>query len=372
MRFSIAFAAGLLALPPAAGAQTFKSSAGDLKVETVVGGLASPWALAFLPDGRMLVTEKAGRLRIATPDGKLTPPLGGVPKVAASGQGGLHDVIADRNFAQNKTIYFCFAEPAGGGARTSMARATLGEGKLDDVKVIFQQDGPLSSGNHFGCRIVQASDGSLFLTQGDHFTYRDEAQNLANHIGKIVRVTPDGEVPKDNPFVGRSDARPEIYALGVRNIWRLSFDRKTGDLWAGEVGQNIWEEVNLITRGGNYGWNPRESFHRFKNGAGPGPEFIEPLWEYHHLVGKSITGGNVYRGKVKELEGYYIYADYVTGRIWGLKYDTAAKKVLANREIFGSVSPVITFGEDQSGELYFCTVNGAIFRFTEIETPAAK
>src|SRR5262245_15454868 len=115
----------LAALPTIAPAQTFKSSAGDLKVETVVGGLANPWALAFLPDGRMLVTERPGRMRIATPDGKLTPPLGGVPKVFASGQGGLHDVMLDRNFAQNRTIYFCFAEPEGGGARTAMARATL-------------------------------------------------------------------------------------------------------------------------------------------------------------------------------------------------------------------------------------------------------
>ncbi len=254
MRFVIAFAAGLLALPPAAGAQTFKSSAGDLKVETVVGGLSHPWALAFLPDGRMLVTEKSGRLRIATPDGKLTPPLGGVPKVAASGQGGLHDVIADRNFAQNKTIYFCFAEPASGGARTSMARATLGEGKLDDVKVIFQQDGPLSSGNHFGCRIAQTSDGNLFLTQGDHFTYRDDAQNLANHIGKIVRIAPDGSVPKDNPFVGRNDARPEIWSYGHRNSQGAAIHPATGKLWMHEHGPQGGDEVNIPEKGKNYGW----------------------------------------------------------------------------------------------------------------------
>jgi glucose/arabinose dehydrogenase len=254
MRYSIALAAGLLALPTAGGAQTFKSSAGDLKIETVVGGLANPWALAFLPDGRMLVTEKAGRLRIATPDGKLTPPLGGMPKVAASGQGGLHDVIADRNFAQNKTIYFCFAEPATGGARTAMARATLGEGKLDDMKVIFQQEGPLSSGNHFGCRIVQAADGNLFLTQGDHFTYRDDAQNLANHIGKIVRVAPDGSVPKDNPFVGRSGAKPEIWSYGHRNSQGAAIHPATGKLWEHEHGPQGGDEVNIPEKGKNYGW----------------------------------------------------------------------------------------------------------------------
>src|SRR6185436_17171223 len=212
MRFSIALAAGLLALSSAADAQTFKSSAGDLKVETVVGGLSHPWALAFLPDGNMLVTERPGRMRIATPDGKLSAPLHGVPKVAASGQGGLHDVVLDRDFAQNKTIYFCFAEPAGGGARTAMARAALSDGKLDGVKVIFHQDGPLSGGNHFGCRIAQSADNNLFLTMGDHFTYRDEAQNLGNHLGKIVRIKPDGSVPDDTPFVGRRDAKPEIWS----------------------------------------------------------------------------------------------------------------------------------------------------------------
>ena len=161
-------------------------------------GSTDPWALAFLPDGKMLVTERPGRLRIVTRDGKISPPVAGVPPVRASGQGGLHDVVLDRDFASNRTIYFCFAEPASGGGRTAMARARLTDGEapqLDDVKVIFRQEGPLSSGNHYGCRIVQGRDGNLWLTMGDHFTYRDEAQNLANHIGKIVRVTPDGAVP---------------------------------------------------------------------------------------------------------------------------------------------------------------------------------
>ena len=254
MRLPIALAASLIALPSAAGAQTFKSSAGDLKVETVVGGLSHPWALAFLPDGRMLVTERPGRLRIATADGKLSAPLGGMPNVAASGQGGLHDVIPDRNFAQNRTIYFCFAEPASGGARTAMARATLGEGKLDDVKVIFQQDGPLSSGRHFGCRIVQTPDANLFLTMGDHGSYPNEAQNLANHLGKIVRIAPDGSVPRDNPFVGRPDAKPEIWSYGHRNSQGAALHPTTGKLWEHEHGPRGGDEVNIPEKGKNYGW----------------------------------------------------------------------------------------------------------------------
>src|SRR5215470_10558010 len=207
MRWIIAGALAAVATAASAAPQTYPSSAGNLMVETIATGLANPWALAFLPDGRLLVTERAGRMRIVGRDGKNSPALAGVPQVAARGQGGLHDVVLDRDYVQNSTIYFCFAEPDSGGGRTSLARARLvdeGTPRLDDVKVIFRQEGPLSSGNHFGCRIAQARDGNLFLTTGDHFAYRNEAQNLANHLGKIVRIRPDGSVPPDNPFVNRT------------------------------------------------------------------------------------------------------------------------------------------------------------------------
>src|SRR5215831_17822479 len=209
-----------------AGAQVFRSSAGDVVAETVAKGLDHPWAFAFLPGGRVLVTERPGRMRIVAKDGTLSPALGGVPKVFASGQGGLHDVVLDRGFAQNHTIYFCYAEPVDGRGRTSLARARLvdeGTPRLDAVEVIFRQAGPLSSGNHFGCRIVQAPDDNLFLTSGDHFTTRDQAQNLANDLGKIVRIRPDGSVPPDNPFVGRPAAKPEIWSYGHRNPQGLTF-----------------------------------------------------------------------------------------------------------------------------------------------------
>jgi len=234
-----------LALPCAAQAEAFKSSAGNIKVETVAGGLVHPWALAFLPDGRM---------RIVTPDGKLSAPLGGVPKVFAVSQGGLLDVVLDRAFADNKTIYFCFAEPFDGGGRTALARATLGDGKLDDVKVIYQQKGPASSGNHFGCRIAQSADNNLFLTQGEHFTDRDEAQKLTSDLGKIVRIAPDGSVPKDNPFVGRNDALPEIWSYGHRNMQGAAIHPQTGKLWEHEHGAKGGDEVNIPQAGKNYGW----------------------------------------------------------------------------------------------------------------------
>jgi glucose/arabinose dehydrogenase len=257
MMHHLRIAAVIACLPAQALAQTFQSEAGALAVETVAKGLDHPWGLAFLPDGRMLVTERPGRLRVVTRDGRLSPPTSGVPQVRASGQGGLHDIVLDRDFAANKTIYFCFAEPASGGGRTAMARARLSDGdapKLEDMKVIFRQEGPLSSGNHYGCRIVQGRDGNLWLTMGDHFAYRNEAQNLANHIGKIVRLTPDGAGPSDNPFVGRNDAKPEIWSYGHRNSQGAALHPQTGKLWEHEHGPRGGDEINIPLAGKNYGW----------------------------------------------------------------------------------------------------------------------
>src|SRR6266850_1274875 len=222
---------------------SFASSAGQLEVQAVASGLVNPWSLAFLPDGRMLVTERPGRMRLVTPEGQLSPPLKGVPEVFVSGQGGLLDVIIDKSYAQNKTIYFCFAERTGGGGRTAVARAKLndGNGRLDEVKVIFRQEGALSSGNHFGCRIVQANDGNLFVTLGEHFSYRNEAQNLGNHLGKLIRITRDG-------------AKPEIWSLGHRNEQGLAINPVSGELWEIEHGPRGGDEVNIIAKGKNYGW----------------------------------------------------------------------------------------------------------------------
>jgi glucose/arabinose dehydrogenase len=259
MKWSMIVGAGALIAGGCApaGAQVFHSSAGDLAVQTMARGLDHPWALAFLPDGRMLVTERPGRMRLIAKDGTLSPPLGGVPKVFASGQGGLLDVVLDRGFAQNHTVYFCYAEPVDGRGRTVLARARLldeGTPRLDAVQVIFRQAGPLSSGNHFGCRIVQTADDNLFLTTGDHFTSRDQAQNLGDDLGKIIRIRPDGSAPPDNPFVGRAGAKPEIWSYGHRNAQGLVLDPATGKLWEHEHGPRGGDEVNIIERGKNYGW----------------------------------------------------------------------------------------------------------------------
>ena len=250
MRSIIALAALLTAFAATARAAdpVFPSAAGKIAVETVAGGLVHPWSLAFLPDGRM---------RIVTRDGTLSPPLAGVPRVFASGQGGLLDVILDRNFANNRKIYFSYAEPFDGGGRTALARATLEAGeapRLSGMTVIFRQHGPPSRGNHFGGRIVQAADGNLFLTNGEHFSDRDMAQTLDNDLGKIVRIRPDGSVPPDNPFVGRAGARPEIWSYGHRNPQGLAINPADGKLWAQEHGPQGGDEINIIEKGKNYGW----------------------------------------------------------------------------------------------------------------------
>ena len=204
----------------------------------------------------MLVTERPGRMRIVTAEGQISPPLKGVPEVWASGQGGLLDVVTDKSFAQNKTIYFCFAERTDGGGRTTAARAKLndGNGRLDDVRIIFRQQGPLSSGNHFGCRIAQADDGNLFVALGDHYSYRDQAQNLGNHLGKLIRIAPDGSVPSGNPFADRADAKPEIWSYGHRNVQALAINPASGELWEIEHGPRGGDEVNVVGKGKNYGW----------------------------------------------------------------------------------------------------------------------
>jgi glucose/arabinose dehydrogenase len=255
--FAAAGLAALVSTSAFAQGQVFREPSGNLNVETIATGLANPWALAFLPDGRLLVTERAGRMRIVTRDGKLSPRIEGLPPILVRGQGGLLDVVLDRNYAQNKTIYFCFSDPVDGGGRTSLARAKLADGeapKLEELKVIFRQEGPLSSGNHYGCRIVQMPDDTLFLTMGDHYGPRDDAQNLGNHIGKIVRIRPDGSVPPDNPFVNRAGAKPEIWSYGHRNSQGAAINPASGRMWMHEHGPRGGDEINIPQAGKNYGW----------------------------------------------------------------------------------------------------------------------
>ncbi len=236
-----------------AASRTVQTSAGAVAVEEVASGLDHPWGLAFLPDGRLLVTERAGRLRILGADKKLSAPLSGVPAVQASGQGGLLDVALDPAFKTNKAIYLSFAEPGEGGTSTALARATLGEGKLENVKLLFRQLPKVTGNGHFGGRIAFARDGHLFLTTGERQKF-EPAQDLKSHLGKVIRINRDGTVPADNPFVGRADAKPEIWSYGHRNVQGAAIDPVTGALWTIEFGPAGGDELNRPEAGKNYGW----------------------------------------------------------------------------------------------------------------------
>jgi glucose/arabinose dehydrogenase len=239
--------------------------------------------------------------------------------------------------------------------------------------------------NHDGGTVIFGPDGYLYLALGDGGSANDpfnNAQRLETLLGSVLRIDIDRKdpgkkyaIPKDNPFLGRPKACPEIWAYGLRNVWRMAFDQKTGKLWAADVGQNLFEEINILTAGGNFGWRLRESFHPFGNdGVDVRKDLIEPIWEYHHDVGKSITGGLVYRGKrLPELDGHYLYADYVTGRIWALRYDEDKRRVVANHPIKSRNLPIMSFGEDDEGDAYlmtFTTTGRGIYRF--VRSAAAK
>ena len=240
------------------------ATAQGVRPETVARGLQNPWAVAFLPEGRFLVTERAGRLRVVEPGGKLGQAVEGLPEVAAGGQGGLLDVVLDADFANNRLLYFCFSEPGLGNSNsTALARATLGRDmtRLDDVKVIFSQKPKFASTLHFGCRIIESRapglkgkpDGKLFLMLGDRYSRAPDAQILGNHHGKIVRINKDGSVPADNPFINQSGALPEIWSYGHRNPQGATL-APDGTLWMHEHGPQGGDEINLPQPGLNYGW----------------------------------------------------------------------------------------------------------------------
>jgi glucose/arabinose dehydrogenase len=240
---------------PAQRSPTPAAIAAPVRVDTIVSGLEHPWGLAFLPDGRILVTERPGSLRIVDRSGALSAQLAGVPAVAARGQGGLLDVAIDPRFADNRLVYLAFAEPADDGTSgTTVARGRLGDGRLEEVQVIYRQQPKVRSNMHFGSRLVFDREGRLFVTQGDRYNQRPRVQDLSSTIGKIVRINADGSVPRDNPFVGREGARPEIWSYGHRNIQAAALHPQTGQLWTVEHGARGGDELNHPEAGKNYGW----------------------------------------------------------------------------------------------------------------------
>lgn len=245
---SFILATGAAALACGAAAQ-------NIAPEVLARGLQNPWGLAFIGEGRMVVTERPGRMRIIEADGRAGSPLKGLPEIDAVGQGGLLDVVADRDFARNRTLHFCYSEPGLGGNSTALASARLSDDRsaLEDLRVVFSQKPKVGSRLHFGCRIVQAGDGSLFLTLGDRYTRMQDAQTLDNHHGKVVRVLADGKPHPANPFVQRAGALPEIWSLGHRNVQGATL-AADGTLWTIEHGPQGGDELNRTESGKNYGW----------------------------------------------------------------------------------------------------------------------
>jgi glucose/arabinose dehydrogenase len=253
-----------------------------LRPVPVVSGLQDAWAMAFLPGGRLLITERGGQLRIAAADGRLSAPLAGLPPLSVGGQCGLLDVVLDPAFASNQRFFFTFAEPGEGGNSVAVGSARLVADQLQDVRTLFSQRPKMKSQHHCGSRIVFDRSGRLFVGLGDRFSGKEEAQNPGNHIGKVIRIDTDGKTPSDNPFVARAGAAAEVWSLGHRNIQGAALHPDTGELWTSEHGPQGGDEVNRVQSGRNYGW-PLVTFGRnYGSGTrigeeGPTPGFEQAL-----------------------------------------------------------------------------------------------
>jgi glucose/arabinose dehydrogenase len=331
---------------------------GAVRVETVARGLEHPWALAFLPDGRMLVTERPGRVRIVEPDARLSEPLGDVPRVQARGQGGLLDVALDPHFAENRLVYLAYAEPGEGRtAGTAVVRGRFGDGRLEGVQVIYQQQPKVAGANHFGARLVFARDGTLFVTQGERFDYRDQAQDLSSDLGKIVRINPDGSVPRDNPFVGREGVRPEIWSYGHRNVQSAGLHPHTGHLWTVEHGARGGDELNRPEAGKNYGW-PVISYGVHYSGAKIGegtakPGMEQPIYYWDPVIAPS--GMTFYTGEVfPDWKGSLLIGSLQPGLLVRLTLDDG--RVTGEERYLGDLGERIRdVRQGPDGQLYLLT-----------------
>ncbi len=302
LRSTVALLALLTAIQSASAADIHATRHYDLRVVTVAEGLEHPWGLAFLPDGTMIVTEREGRVRLVAPDEKLSAPLAGLPKVYASGQGGMLDVALDPDFAGNNLVYLSYAEPGPGGAGTAVARARLDRAghRLEELTVLFRQLPKSSGGRHFGGRLVFARDGRLFVTVGDRGE-RERVQDPSVNRGQVVRIETDGAIPPDNPFVGQAGFRPEIWSYGHRNPQGAALHPETGELWLHEHGARGGDEVNVARPGRNYGW-PVIAYGRHYSGAkiGVGTEkagMEQPLHYWDPSIapsGMAFYTGNVF------------------------------------------------------------------------------
>jgi glucose/arabinose dehydrogenase len=328
----------LVAGAAAAAPQTVQTQRAPVQLEVVARGLEHPWGIAFLPDGRALVTERPGRLRFVAPDGSLGAPLAGVPEVSAVNQGGLLDVALDPDFARNQRIYLSYSEPRGEGLNgTSVLRARLGAQGLSEATVIFRQQPATAGGHHFGSRLVFGRDGNLFVTLGDRGKGRDQAQKLDNHIGKVVRIDRDGKAPADNPYRQQPDAKSELWSIGHRNVQGAALDPATGVLWTNEHGPRGGDELNRTLAGRNYGW-PLVTYGTEYSGIKISDRTEAPGLEspVHHWVPSIATSGLAfYTGKsIPQWHGNAFVGGLKSGELSRLEMRDG--KVASEERLFGS------------------------------------
>jgi glucose/arabinose dehydrogenase len=363
-KFVLATCLTISACSSGADAPAKAAVVGNLKVTTVADGLDQPWGMAFLPDGRLLVTEKPGRLRLVAGTGRKSEPLVGVPKVFAGGQAGLLDVALDPEFASNRYVYLSYSEPREEGkSATAVGRGQLNEAadRLDSFTVIFQQQPAKPGSGHYGSRLAFARDGRLFVTLGERQQFRDEAQNLATDLGKVVRIERDGRIPADNPFAGRNDARPEIWSYGHRNVQGAAIHPQTGELWTDEHGPMGGDELNVDRAGRNYGW-PVITYGREYSGAKITDLTSKPGMEQpvHYWVPSIATSGLLfYTGNLfPEWRGNAFVGGMKTGTVARLELD-GEKVVKEERLLEGKVDGrVRDLEQGPDGAIYLLVGDG--------------
>lgn len=344
----------------------------SIEVADIARGLNEPWAIAFLPDGRILVTEKAGQLRVITPAGAVSEPIAGVPAVDARGQGGLLDVALSPSFASDRLIYWSYSEPRGDdGNGTSVARGRLSEdtSRVDDVQVIFRQTPAWRSTGHFGSALVFDREGRLYVTLGErqNADARRHAQDLSTHIGKVVRINADGSAPADNPFVGRSGALPEIWSYGHRNPQGADIHPETGALWTIEHGPQGGDELNTAQPGRNYGW-PVISYGEDYSGARIGRGIAvqegmeQPVYYWDPVIAPG--GMTFYRGELFPWRGDVLIAGLRSAAV--VRLDLDGERVVGEERFELGVGRIRDVAESPDGALWIVTDenDGRLLRLT--------